>query len=636
VSAQDPQPRSQQPVFRTEANYVRIDALVTTDGRPVEDLARDDFEVLEDGVPQTIDSFEYVRITAAGPLTERVEPNSQREGNAMAADPRNRVFVIFLDTYHVPREGSWHAGPALARFLDRLLGANDLVGLMKPEMDVTDLILGRKTQVIQGGLATNTFWGRADDLRNLNGLDAEESQYLLCFGEGLAREMIRRRRQKFTLDALQNLVRHLRVLREERKAIIVVSPGWDLVTPSNNLMAGTRGLPGIQMGAGGRLGTTAPDGVNRAACDADLMRLAAFDGDRQFRDLLDDANRANASFYPIDPMGLRVSAGQSQLDTLRVLASNTDGVAIVDTNDLSGGLGRMAADLSSYYLLGYYSSNTKLDGRFRSIRVRVKRPGVDVRARRGYRAPTAEEVGAARAAAAAAPTVAPEIAGALGALSRMRPGAVLHVNAARGPGMPWIWIQAEITPTAGDSQAWRAGGQADIMISSEDGGGTTARAILPPGARSLVTRVQVDQAAGAFEISVRLRPSDTTLRPQNETVAAARPGEGLGSAVWFRRSPSTGNAYVPAADLRFRRNERVKLEIPAAADVEAGGASLLDRTGQRLAVPVTLTTEERDGVRWLVAEAALSSLTAGDYLIETTARQNGTERRLLTPIRVER
>ena len=90
-----------------------------------------------------------------------------------------------------------------------------------------------------------------------------------------------------------------------------------------------------------------------------------------------------------------------RLNSLRTLAEATDGLAIVDSNDLAGGLRRVVNDLSLYYLLGYYSSG-KLDGKFHSIKVRVKRPGVQVRARRGYLAATPAAVTAAAAAAAAA------------------------------------------------------------------------------------------------------------------------------------------------------------------------------------------------------------------------------------------
>ena len=81
---------------------------------------------------------------------------------------------------------------------------------------------------------------------------------------------------------------------------------------------------------------------------------------------------------------------------LRELAENTDGIAVLNTNNIDAAMKRMLADIDSYYLLGYYSTNTKLDGRFRKLTVRVKRPGVDVRARPGYLAPTEAEVASAR------------------------------------------------------------------------------------------------------------------------------------------------------------------------------------------------------------------------------------------------
>ncbi len=77
---------------------------------------------------------------------------------------------------------------------------------------------------------------------------------------------------------------------------------------------------------------------------------------------------------------------RSRVESLRTLADNTDGLAVVDTNDLDKGFQRIVDDMTSYYLLGYYSTNTKLDGKVRKIKVRVKRNGVDVRARRSYRA----------------------------------------------------------------------------------------------------------------------------------------------------------------------------------------------------------------------------------------------------------
>jgi hypothetical protein len=98
----DPPAQQQQPpVFRTEANFIRVDAYPTRGGRPVTDLLEGDFDVFEDGVPQKLVTFEHIVVAPGGPQAQRIEPNTVREGNQMAADPRRRVFVLFLDNYHV-------------------------------------------------------------------------------------------------------------------------------------------------------------------------------------------------------------------------------------------------------------------------------------------------------------------------------------------------------------------------------------------------------------------------------------------------------------------------------------------------------------------------------------------------------
>ena len=72
------------------------------------------------------------------------------------------------------------------------------------------------------------------------------------------------------------------------------------------------------------------------------------------------------------------------MDTLRVLADQTDGRAIVNRNDLAVGMKQIMRDSSAYYLIGYNSSQAPVDGKFHEINVRVKRPGVEVRSRKGY------------------------------------------------------------------------------------------------------------------------------------------------------------------------------------------------------------------------------------------------------------
>jgi VWFA-related protein len=106
---------------------------------------------------------------------------------------------------------------------------------------------------------------------------------------------------------------------------------------------------------------------------------------------LRDLQPQNTSIYPVDPRGLAVfeygiNEGvtlqqdaadlRSSLDSLHVLANNTEGRAIVNRNDLDVGMRQIMRDSSSYYLLGYNSSEAPTDGKFHEIKVNVKRRGV--------------------------------------------------------------------------------------------------------------------------------------------------------------------------------------------------------------------------------------------------------------------
>ena len=133
--------------------------------------------------------------------------------------------------------------------------------------------------------------------------------------------------------------------------------------------------------------------------------LSYIDHELEVRQMAQRANRANVSFYPLDPRGLTAfddslggafrpsSLAQdrerlaSRQDGLKVLAEQTDGVWILNTNDTAGAPSRASWRIRTpTILLSYYSTNPKLDGRFRRITVRVKRPDTEVRARPGYMA----------------------------------------------------------------------------------------------------------------------------------------------------------------------------------------------------------------------------------------------------------
>lgn len=152
---QEPQP----PVFRTEANFVRVDAYPTRNGQPVLDLKAEDFDIFEDDKPQKIETFDHVLISPAGPEAQRSEPNTIDASRQAVANPKNRVFVLFLDTPHVSIDGAWHAREPLIRLIDRVLGPDDLIGIMTPRMSAADVTLARKATVMADGLRNIWPWG---------------------------------------------------------------------------------------------------------------------------------------------------------------------------------------------------------------------------------------------------------------------------------------------------------------------------------------------------------------------------------------------------------------------------------------------------------------------------------------------
>ena len=549
-----------QATFRTEANYVRVDVYPTRDDVPVADLTQAEFEVLDNGTQQKIEQFERVVVRAAGPQDARIEPNTVRESQSMLENSRSRVFVVFLDVYHVGVDGSHNIRKPLVEALDRVIGADDLVGVMTPEMSARDIAFARKTTTIDGMLTRYWYWGERGQLLSK---DPEEDTYWACYpgrrlipkscpnqqnDDGLASEMILRRREKRTMDAMQDLVRYLRGVREERKAVLAITDGWLLFRPNSNL-AHPIGcdVPGLsQIGVDPRTGRLASGDsgrgyVDMSVCDRDRIQLSQIDDDDQFRRMLDEANRSNVSFYPIDPRGLPVFdtsiypaefksslAGaaplvplatdaamlRGRLTSLRTLAEATDGLAVVNSNDLAAGLKRVVNDLTSYYLLGYYASG-KLDGKFHSIAVRVKRPGVRVRSRRGYLAASEADMNATARAAARANEAAAAVPGAAAearaidvALAPLegyaRPLPVrMHATAGWKPGnVAGIWVVGEM----GAGPEWRGGAQAELALMNAEGTTIgTGRATVDAGARSFRAALLPDRTLTAGDYTIRLR-----------------------------------------------------------------------------------------------------------------------------------
>ena len=668
LAAQDPPPRpatpepQRPPTFRTETNFIRVDVFPTVKGVPVRDLTSADFEVLEDGKPQKIETFEFVQVRGSIPQEERVEPNTIQQARDAMRNPRARVFVLFLDVHHVRIHGSWNVREPLIRLIDRVLGPEDLVGIMTPLMSPNDIVFARKTEVMAGGLRDRWPWGERFTIAE----DEKDIEYTGCYPWPETKEVVQsmkaRRRERMTLDAMRELVNWLRYEREERKAILTISEGWRLFTPDRDLTrprvidpnsGATEPVPGpdpVGVGPDGRLrlgNISGTHDVSKQACDRDRLALSLLDNDRYFRDIMDDANRGNASFYTVDPRGLAafdapigpeppppidvdLASLRHRLQTLQTLAENTDGLAVINSNDLDKCFRRIADDLSSYYLLGYYTTNSQLDGRYRQIKVKVTRPGVDVRARRGYRAATREEVTAARTAASApVPESVTTARNALASLAGMRPGAALRTRAVISDGpTPKIWVSGELAKPAA------AATTADITLLG--GGSGTATASIAAGARGFVVGVPLAKAPGE-PVDVRIRLAAAGAQPGTTDLLRVDAGTGLPHPVLFRRGPSTGNRLEPVGDPVYSRTERLRAEVAASTETKLTEARVLDRNGNAVDLPVTLGERtDPSGQRWLTLDLTLAALGAGDYIVELSGVVARASHKVLTAVRVTR
>ena len=654
LAAQDP--AAARP-FTTEVNYVRVDMYPTSDDKPVVDLQLSEIELLEDGVPQKISQFEHISISGPTAMSTRREPSSTAEMRRAIADPRARVVVLFLDPRFVALEGAMRIRRPLIDALNRLIGEDDLIAVMTPDMSPAGITFTRRTGSIEQLLGT--MWGEKGWLGTR---DPIEVQYEFCYdrqsiidGPWMAKEMIARRREMRTLDALDGLIGHLRGLREERKAVITISDGWPLYEPDRNLAkaliepiyGGQTKVNVPKIDRDPRTGRIAPrdpepgtiitkDGTSEfdtASCENDRQMLSELSHEHRFITMMQAANRANVSFYPVDPG--RLFSGQHSLDANRALetmVSITDGLKISETALFESGLRRIVDDLSNYYLLGYYSP-AKADGRFHKITVRVKRPGVKMRARAGYLAAKAVETPKPTTATSSVETSeARAIAQALSPLSVFSRELPLRVQSAAA----WTPARAaivravlEVPRSTATGDNWSQGGQVDATLLNAEGKPVAkASATLDPGTFAVQLTIAPSAPLEPGDYKVLVRTKGVAALGSTESFTFTLDADPLGAGTMFFRR--FGPREIPTADLRFRRTERIIVETPASLGGEIS-ARLLGRTGVPLNVPVTATMRnDADGTRWRRVEITLAPLAPGEYIVETTA---GTER-TLTAFRV--
>ncbi len=660
---QAPDQSGQKPTFRAGINYVRVDVIATDkSGNPVNDLKQSDFKVTEDGKPQTIDSFKLIKIT--GELDNKDEQprqiRSSFDEESEAARDDVRLFAIFLDDYHVRLGNSMAVREPLARFISGL-GPADMVALMYPLTPLAGVTMSRNWGSLEN--AVRKFEGRKYDYRPRNDIEEQYSMYPATTVEQI--------RNQVSMSALKALVTHLGSLREGRKSVILVSEGYSNLLPPQ-LRDPIAAMPGI-----GNPGRLMPGLGQNDPNEERAQFLANADIQTDLREIYNAANRSNTAIYAVDPRRLatgefdisdNVNAQtdrqylQSTMDTLRVLAEQTDGRAIVNMNDLDTGLKQVVRDESAYYLLGYSSTQAPADGKFHEIKVRVDRPGVQVRARKGYWALTAEETKRALAPPKPGPPAA--ITRAIGSIAEPRRGRYIRdwIGTARGengktkvtfvwepmPKMPGVEqetaARVSLVAMGPDGDAYFRGRVPDTTVASAatpanlpaGQEGTTprepARVVFeaPPGKMQLRLSIEGthSQVLDTDERDV-IVPDLTSPQVQLSTPVVLH----AANALEYRAIAKDADA-VPTATREVRRTDRLLIRFdaygPGGAAPDAT-ARLLNRAGTPMAtLPVqTFAAATRQ------VDLPLAGLASGEYLVEIKAKAaEGGEATSLIPLRI--
>jgi VWFA-related protein len=393
-----------RPTFRVQVDLVSQDVIVRNkDGLFVPDLTKDEFKIYEDGVLQDIASMTVVhggRVSTpllaapARPPEGIILPPARRTN-----DVSGRIFLFFVDDLHVEFHNTVRVRELFRKIANELVHDGDMFGIVSsgPSSILVDMTYD-KARLNE---AINKITG--DGLKPSEIIEAN-------FGGSLSE--LRYRAQVAFMTVMDTLA-NLEKVHDRRKAVVYVSDGYDfnpfaearlgLMDPSSPFLqnVGQRDLNMIRAGLG--LDNDSTDSV-AAAQDPlvqEMLRREEFsDSDlaMEMAELTRAANRANATIYTIDPRGL---VGQPDLDqqvdptqwrqyvqksqdTLRVIADDTGGFAIVNSNDFDKGLKRIDADSSDYYVLGFYSKNPDPTKRRRKIEIEVTRPGVSAYSRQEY------------------------------------------------------------------------------------------------------------------------------------------------------------------------------------------------------------------------------------------------------------
>ena len=362
---------SQEPVFRATTRLIQVNVVaLDKKGKPVADLKKEDFIITDKGKPQTVAMF------AVEKKSERKAIPKLAKGfftNYTGGTVSPNVTVILLDSLNTSWGDQAQARQHVYRFLSQI----------KPEDRVAIMVLGRRLKVLHSFTddkerllkAVNSWRGTQE----AGGVDSDsDAGSMDIFGAesgGADEQELRQEQRILTSLAAMEAVGNYLAGTPGRKNLIWVTSGFPLTVgydmmPSQQVMtsASSRGIP--------RAGPPPPPKM-----PSKNARTFTDEVDRTMRVM----NNANVAVYPVDARGLSVDTNAHvHQDSMHEFADRTGGKAFTNRNDLDRAIREVMEETELTYSLAFYPNDDKSDGKYRDIKVKVNRPGVQVRYRKGY------------------------------------------------------------------------------------------------------------------------------------------------------------------------------------------------------------------------------------------------------------
>ena len=595
----------ERPVIAPAIGAPTIDVVAhDLNGHPIDKLQPSDFSIAGAEPRLRVEALRFVRADGKPPVDHPLLPDASADAEPSVHES-TRLFAIFLDEFHVtPGARADRVRDALLRFVRDDLGASDLLVVVKPLDSRLEIRLSRDRAAALR--AIETFDPRGDDYAPRT---AFERTYIAS-----APARVDSARAQIATSLLEALAMYLGRFSPSRKTLIVVSEGFSKA----GRQRGDGLLPGV-------------DSVTMAA------------------------NRAGVAIYPVDPsdataapagdVAANVQARPDAREVLRSLAEATGGRVTSGAGDVAGWLRRVMADASGYYVLTLTQPIPAGDGRVHSVDVSVRRPGVVLRARRGYWVPSAPTARSATYPSLSIPFAAqfPRRTSPL-----IRPWFGMAGAAHGATRVSFVWEPTP--PVAGERRKGLAPSRVVLSVTKMDGTPVFEGVVLPSGRGASMpvagqpTRASFDAPAGRLLVQMRIEDVASSVIDRDVRDLVVREFSGpvaIGSAEVLRaRNAREAKALAadpdatPVASRQFSRNELLILRalVSSLSGSPTVTARLMSAMGSTMrALSVTATPSRPSEFQ---TEVSLAGLAAGAYSVEVTATGDGGDARETVAFRV--